>query len=173
MKAIWILGGEKRVRLHVEAKAATIAVSSAEVPSNPTFFPIIAVTYPFEEYALVVKIANEMKLQGAAPRVYLWNMERLEPEVVVWFGIEKPTPAFLERLGVQPLDTLTCEVVFTFAEANAFREQVGTFMKLFRELGFFLVAVAEEEPVETNLLQPTVQFLVEEIVHNKPTIETL
>ncbi len=178
MKAMWALGAGVS-RVYLEVQAATIAVAPASIVGREDIiFPMISITYPFEGYYLMKKLAHAMQKKGTLPKVYLWDMDKEEPEVAVWFGVERPKKQLLQELGLagntSPTDPLAqalpCVEVFTFAEANALKDQTGKFMDLFKKTETIVVSVAEEQPENENVVFPDVQFFVETVAHTKPLL---
>ena len=179
MEAVWILGGAKHSRLYINARAATIAVGPAEMANYDKLFPMVAISYPFEEFAMVTTLANAMKKVGAEPVVHLWDLSVPEPEVAIHFGIQRPDLYVLQTLGVgwhdptqeSIADIVGCTEVFTLAEANTIRKQAAEFMELFHRIGAVVVGIGEETSEESSLFLPTVQFVAHTVVNTPPRME--
>ncbi len=179
MNVTWMLGGPHRSRAYVDARAATIAVGLGELPPNQIRFPTVSITYQFEQYTTVMKVGTEMKAKNLLPRIYLWDTDKPEPEVAVWFGVKTPDQAFLQKLGlVYPgsssaliAQAMSCEEMFTVAEANTIKRQAREFIEEFANLGFAMVMVSEEGADVPPLVQPQLQFMVKTITRRAPTFD--
>lgn len=178
MEILWMLGGPKVSRVYVNARAAYVKVGPAHLESAGGRFPMIAITYPPLEHSIVHKIASAMKAKDMVPQVHLWDLDKPDPEVAVWFGLDKPKTRLLQEIGLTRKQTasagiaelMPCGELFTLAEANTFKAQAEEFMELFKYNGFLMVGIAEENG-DQERFNSTEKFMVETVIHKAPTIE--
>ncbi len=164
-------GNGPGARCYLRAQARYLRVGSGYLPRSRQSFVGIEVSYGLEELLPLSALFAAMDKRAAVPEVFVWDEEKIEPELLVLFRVSRPDAKLLETIaGRVGRMLIGCTEIIATGEANIERESMRGFLRRFKENGGGIVSVTDSMATSDDDLDPVHLFMVTRVERRRPTI---
>lgn len=175
MDIVWILGGDVRY-LAIDAAPRYINVGLGSTPETPGMHPVVALLFGSEDLASLTPLFAYVRELGTEPEVYLWDLDKEEPEILVRFLVSLSDRAFLETVAGSAVANLfpgIQEIMGQFqlliqSAGNADRAWAKEFLRTCLETPCAAVIIAEAFEHNQIEVRPTAVFVTEKVFEHEP-----